>query len=660
MYGIGYAWAAQFARGASLFENMGLSDEGVSIAFLAGPICGLVVQPIVGTLSDQTTTRCGRRRPWIVAGLGLVVASFLVIGDSYAIGGALGDHRAFRPRGLVVAISAFWVLDFSQNAVQLPCRTLVSDVLVPSGVATGNSMFALFDGLGKLTSYLLAATTLDLGRRRKSEPDWVADTRAQFAIAALVAAVCVGYTAAVVSEPQPVDASADAEAAAPPHKKKRTVREAVSHAWALAFAVLVKPANPGRKHSYELVSVRSDADVGSARSPPPPSSRRRPDEASRPDAVHRGPSNGVRAVELAADAAFAEWTAPRARRHDYADDDDDDDALFSSSTTKKTALSNNNPFHENGASRHARTKNGTANGADNDDDDDSAWQRKQRGAEEDHPGTTTTTNGDDDDADDDDGHRAVARGVDLSVLRRMCFTELGLWFGLSAWQVWGALLVGKAICGGRPAAEVDGDPDEDADAARFTQGTLLFSLGLAGSNLVSLALAPVYPALLRTVGARRLMTFSALAMAVLMTALAALPFALRRHTSYDVDVDADSYDLLVSRDQRFVLTVLLLTLLGIPWAAHMNIPWIVVGRAYQDAEDLGLFVATLNTSLCVAQLVMGAVTPLLIQVADGSVTACFAAGGVAGLFAAYHANKLEIPYDETDRAAVPSEAACGH
>lgn len=109
MLGIGYAWAAQFARVPSLLEEMGLSDEGMSLAFLAGPICGLLVQPIVGTLSDQTTTRCGRRRPWIGASLFLVVSSFLIIGDSYAIGGALGDDKVSRGRGIAVAVAAFWV-----------------------------------------------------------------------------------------------------------------------------------------------------------------------------------------------------------------------------------------------------------------------------------------------------------------------------------------------------------------------------------------------------------------------------------------------------------------------------------------------------------------------------------------------------------------------
>ena len=109
MFGIGYAWAAQFARGASLFEDLGLSDDGVSLAFLAGPICGLVVQPIVGTLSDTTKTRCGRRRPWIAAGLTLVVMSFLVLGDAYSLGDFLGDHSTQRPRAVSIAIAAFWV-----------------------------------------------------------------------------------------------------------------------------------------------------------------------------------------------------------------------------------------------------------------------------------------------------------------------------------------------------------------------------------------------------------------------------------------------------------------------------------------------------------------------------------------------------------------------
>ncbi|KAJ8599159.1 hypothetical protein CTAYLR_008553 [Chrysophaeum taylorii] len=520
MLGIGYAWAAQFARVPSLLENMGLSDEGVSLAFLAGPICGLLVQPIVGTLSDQTKTRWGRRRPWIFASVGLVFASFVAIGDAYAVGEILGDRGRRRPRAIAVTISAFWVLDFSQNAVQLPSRTLVSDVLVPEDVAAGNAMFSLFDGCGKLASYALAASTLNAFKLVEDEPDFASDARVQFGIAAVVAIVCVGITLIAVTEPP-----------APPVGAARSVRDAAARAWSLAIKVVVFQDARSSK-GYELVSLHDNK-----------------------------------------------------RATDVVDDDDDE------------------------------------------------WSKKKE-----------------DDLDDEDRAPPSSDEASLEILRRMCLTELGLWFGLSAWQVWGAILVGKSIMDGEPA----GSPGStEGDREKFDAGVLLFSLGLAAANLVSLLLAPVYPALLRLLGARRMLLSASLAMAALMAALAAVP-VLSATTYLDRDADTSSSFALVSQDPRFFATVLLLAALGFPWAAHMNVPFSTIGRAYQDSPDVGLYMATLNTSLCVAQLAMSFSTPILIRLARGSVTAAFSAGALAGLFAAYHAAKLEVPYDE---AARPLRAA---
>lgn len=137
LLGLRYAWAAQFARVPSVLEEMGLSDAGMSLAFLAGPICGLLVQPVVGTLSDQSNTRCGRRRPWIAASLGVVIASFLVIGDSYAIGQKLGDSGAIRPRALTLAVISFWARFAGVYfvCVEPPMRTKTLDLIISTRVA---------------------------------------------------------------------------------------------------------------------------------------------------------------------------------------------------------------------------------------------------------------------------------------------------------------------------------------------------------------------------------------------------------------------------------------------------------------------------------------------------------------------------------------------
>lgn len=219
-------------------------------------------------------------------------------------------------------------MDFSQNAVQLPARTLVNDVLIAEDVATGNAMFAFFDGVGKLSSYALAATSLD-DLKFNGEPDFVSDARVQFDVAALVALVCVGLTLVTVTEPPSRQA-----------QERQTLRQAVGYAWALAFKVLVLRETTTER-TYELV--------------------KRDDEL-------------------------------RERSTDDEYGDPDDEALV------------------------------------------------------------------DDRLPTD---RLPAQDISLAVLRRMCLAELGLWYGLSAWQAWGAILVGKSILGGVPCG-VDEDSDEEA------------------------------------------------------------------------------------------------------------------------------------------------------------------------------------------------------
>ncbi|KLD72915.1 sugar transporter, partial [Xanthomonas hyacinthi DSM 19077] len=84
--------------------------------WLAGPITGLVLQPIIGVLSDRTVTRWGRRMPYIVVGALLCSLCLLLMPFSVA---------------LWMAVSLLWMLDAANNIAMEPYRALVSDVLAP-------------------------------------------------------------------------------------------------------------------------------------------------------------------------------------------------------------------------------------------------------------------------------------------------------------------------------------------------------------------------------------------------------------------------------------------------------------------------------------------------------------------------------------------------
>lgn len=448
-------------------------------------------------------------------------------------------------------------------------------------------MFSFFDGIGKLTSYVLAATSYNKPKLIPDEPDFATDARLQFGIAAAVALVCVGITLVTVREPP-----------APPATNTRSLRTSFTYAWSLALRVF---RNDDAAHvaapttqAYQLVRIRDD-DLSQSR---------------------REPSlNGKReALERAAGNVFEQWTMKEMKEGcDLLQNDDEKDGLRLAEPQTPEAC------------------NGHADISRDDDAFDDALSEEG------------------DDVDDGGGDDYMS----FETLRRVCLVELGLWFGLSVWQVWGAILVGKSILGGDPAGK-------GTDREKFESGVLLFSLGLAGANLISLLAAPLFPCLLRTFGARCLFIVGSLVMTCAMAALAAAP-SLFGTVFLDRETDTDSSFDLVGRHPRFLCTVLFLASLGVPWACHMNIGFSVVGRAYQDAPDVGLITATLNTSLCVAQLAMSFLTAILIRISQGDAAICFLAASISGIIATYHSCKLKVPYDEADQAAFnPPVAACAH
>ena len=136
MYGIGIAWGTQYARVRPLLPELGLPPWALWVAWLAGPVSGLVVQPLVGQLSDRTrgSSRCfaGKRRQWMwVGSLGLS-ASLLLMSSCADLGRALGDAGdGTHPAARVLALLAFCSAAAFLSVLQGPARTLVVDAAPP-------------------------------------------------------------------------------------------------------------------------------------------------------------------------------------------------------------------------------------------------------------------------------------------------------------------------------------------------------------------------------------------------------------------------------------------------------------------------------------------------------------------------------------------------
>lgn len=192
MCGVSVSYSAQINLGTSQLLLLGISERAVSLAWLAGPLSGLIVQPIVGFVSDRCTSPMGRRRPFLIAGALLTSAALLLFANAPLVAQAFGVPGASLP----LAIVAFFLLDFSVQAVQGPLRALITEFVPRDQRHIGNSYIGVFTGLGNLLGSVFTAVGLS-----DYIPFFEHDTQAVFAMAAvtllITVAICVIFTTEV-------------------------------------------------------------------------------------------------------------------------------------------------------------------------------------------------------------------------------------------------------------------------------------------------------------------------------------------------------------------------------------------------------------------------------------------------------------------------------
>ena len=181
-FGLQIAFGIQSASLSRVFQGLGASVDQLAILWLAGPVTGLLVQPVVGALSDRASTRFGRRRPYILLSALVVIAALAA--------------------SLVVAVAAIWVLEAAMNALHAPYRALVADTLPPEDQAGGYAMQTVFIGLGALAGACAPILLAWGGWSNVAQPGQTAPSvRVAFLAAAIAVALSVGWTVARVREP---------------------------------------------------------------------------------------------------------------------------------------------------------------------------------------------------------------------------------------------------------------------------------------------------------------------------------------------------------------------------------------------------------------------------------------------------------------------------
>ena len=155
-FGLQFSFGLQQANMTPIYRVLGADEVTMPLLWLAGPMTGLIVQPLIGSLSDRTTSKFGRRTPYFL--IGAVICSLCLLAMPYS-------------PALWVAASLLWLLDAGNNVTMEPYRAYVADRLAPGQQPAGFLTQSAFTGLAQCASYaapsLLAAmgvsTALDVG-----------------------------------------------------------------------------------------------------------------------------------------------------------------------------------------------------------------------------------------------------------------------------------------------------------------------------------------------------------------------------------------------------------------------------------------------------------------------------------------------------------------
>lgn len=209
--GLQFSFGLQQANMAPIYGYLGADEASLPLLWLAGPVTGLLVQPLIGAMSDRTNTRLGRRTPYFL--IGAVLCSLCLFAMPYS-------------RALWIAASLLWILDAANNVTMEPYRAYVGDRLAADQRATGFLTQSAFTGLAQTLSYLSPSLLVWIGFDKDAvDTNGIPDiTRIAFLIGAVLSLSTILWSVWRVPE-LPLPAEEQARLAAEPLTLRATLAD---------------------------------------------------------------------------------------------------------------------------------------------------------------------------------------------------------------------------------------------------------------------------------------------------------------------------------------------------------------------------------------------------------------------------------------------------
>lgn len=190
-FGIQFGWALQMGNMSAIYSRLGASEDQIPLLWLAAPVTGLLVQPLVGYYSDRTWCRLGRRRPYFLGGAIFAMIALILMPQASAIW---------------MAVIALWILDTSVNVSMEPFRAFVGDLLPEPQRKTGYAMQSVMIGAGAVIASFLPQILTALGVSTEAPLGHIPNTvKYSFYIGAAVLIAAILATVKTTPEYPPAD-----------------------------------------------------------------------------------------------------------------------------------------------------------------------------------------------------------------------------------------------------------------------------------------------------------------------------------------------------------------------------------------------------------------------------------------------------------------------
>ena len=196
-FGVQIAYALQSANISRIFQTLGADPHDLSFFWILPPLMGILVQPIVGTLSDKTWTRFGRRIPYLFVGALVAVLVMCLLPNA-------GSFQLTVGAALIFGLCALMFLDTSINMAMQPFKMLVGDMVNEKQKAKAYSIQSFLCNAGSVVGYLFPFFFTFLGIANEAPKGIVPDSVIwSFYIGAAILILCVIYTTVKVKEWNP-------------------------------------------------------------------------------------------------------------------------------------------------------------------------------------------------------------------------------------------------------------------------------------------------------------------------------------------------------------------------------------------------------------------------------------------------------------------------